>query len=129
MHIMGGKTKRADAPWSKQKTPCKKIKNIFLLLLLLPNLFMEGVHMGKIRVEKKDRDRKKQKKVRFTTQMTHLYGGCKISRTNNNSNSSNSNSSSNNSKFGGVRFGWATPLITCQNIYKMKIYMSLLHAG
>ncbi len=26
MHIMGKKTEKADAPWSKQKTPCKKIK-------------------------------------------------------------------------------------------------------
>ena len=26
MHILGGKTERADAPWSQQKTPCKKIQ-------------------------------------------------------------------------------------------------------
>ncbi len=24
MHILGGKTKRVGAPWSQQKTPCKK---------------------------------------------------------------------------------------------------------
>ena len=58
MHIMGEKTEKADAPWSKQKTPCKKIKRKkliikYFLLLLLPNLFMEGTHMGKIRLEKR----------------------------------------------------------------------------
>ena len=26
MHITGRKTKRADAPWSQQKKPCKKIQ-------------------------------------------------------------------------------------------------------
>ncbi len=52
MHNMGGKTERADAPWSQQKMPCKKNpsekkeKKIWLLLLL--NLFREGAHMGKI---------------------------------------------------------------------------------
>ncbi len=109
MHIMGGKTERADAPWSKQKTPCKKIKRkkykkIFFLLLLLPNLFRGGAHMGKIRLTKKietEKTEKSQKELLYTTQIAHLYGGSKISRTSNNSNSSNSNSSNNNSNFGG----------------------------
>ncbi len=65
-HIMGGKTEKADSSWSQQKTPCKKNsrekkakKNWSLLLL---NLFREGAHMGKIRLFKKDRDRKNRKK-------------------------------------------------------------------
>ncbi len=54
MHIMGGKTERGDAPWSPQKTPCKKnsrekiLKKFWSLFLL--NLFREGAHMGKIRL-------------------------------------------------------------------------------
>ncbi len=57
MHIMGVKTERADAPWSCQQTPSKKVKSkrkgIFFWSLLLPNLFREGAHMGKIRLEKR----------------------------------------------------------------------------
>ncbi len=72
---------------------------------MLPNLFMEGTHMGKIRLEKKimtEKNRKKSKKeLLYTTQMAHLYGGSMISRTSNSSNSSNSNSHNNNSNFGG----------------------------
>ncbi len=66
---------------------------------------MEGTYMGKIRLGKKDNDRKNQNKVKkellYTTQMAHLYGGSMISRTSNNRNSSNSNSRNNNSNFGG----------------------------
>ncbi len=63
MHIMGGKQKEQMPHGLSKKRPAKKSgKKIFLLLLLLPNLFMEGVHMGKIRVEKKKETEKNRKK-------------------------------------------------------------------
>ncbi len=65
---MGGKTERTDAPWYQQKTPCKKksrekkLKKYFRSLLLL-NLFMEGAHMGKNRLEKKIETEKTEQKT------------------------------------------------------------------
>ena len=47
MHIMGEKTETADAPWSHQKTPCKKSSKRRKMGTMLPNLFREGAHMGK----------------------------------------------------------------------------------
>ncbi len=72
--------------------------------------------MGKIRLEKKRKRQKKpeksQRELLYTTQMAHLYGGSKISRTNNGSNSSNSNSSNNNSNFGGPDLA-GPPVTSC----------------
>ena len=44
-------------------------KKIFFWSLLLPNLFREGAHMGKIRLEK----RKRQKKNRIKTERAALH--------------------------------------------------------
>ncbi len=66
MHILGGKTERADATRSLQKTPCKKNSReaktkIFFWPLLLLNLLREGTHMEKNRLKKTLRQKKKKK--------------------------------------------------------------------
>ncbi len=67
MHIMWGKQKEQMPHGVSKKRPAKtnsreKNKKSFLLLLL-PNLFREGAHMGKNRLEKKIETGKNQKKT------------------------------------------------------------------
>ncbi len=44
---MGGKTERADAPWFKQKTPCKKIKRKKQQKIFFVAVAAEPVHGGR----------------------------------------------------------------------------------
>ncbi len=130
MHIIGEKTERADGPWSKQKTPCKKIReNNFIKYFFCcccRTCSGRALTWEKLDLKKKDRYRKKQKKrqkeLLYTTQMAHLYGGSRISRISNSSNSSNSNSSNNNSNFWGS--GLAGPPVT---IHKYNTSIKLGH--
>ena len=106
MHILGGKTERADAPWSQQKTPCKKnsreAKKIFFGRCCCWTCSGRARTWEKIDL-KKDWDRKNRlKELLYTTQMAHWYGGSKINKT--------SNSSNNNSNFRGS--GLSGPPVT-----------------
>ena len=118
-HNLGGKTEKTDAPWSQQKTPCKKKnqekknRKTFFCCCCCWTCSGRARTWGKIRLEKKIETKKTEKRLKellYPTQMAHWYGGSKSSKTSNSSNNSNSNSSNNNSNLGGS--GLAGPPVT-----------------